>query len=165
MHLFRHWEPIKGTSAKTLLEGGGTKNRTVFFFLGFTPFQFTEFCRMCYFEFLNSILIKKFLKWTLVFFRIFYFNFLKIPKVTDQFLVNRSSLVLPVFVKMDRFLTDISIHGWMSSFLPLSSSYHWSWICTTNAVLNFDSSQGVRSAEPHESCSRLRVLPTAYTTS
>jgi hypothetical protein len=57
----------------------------VFYFLNI--FYFVIFCRMRYFEFLNSVLIKT-LEMDSSFFRIFYFKKLKISNLTGQLFKN-----------------------------------------------------------------------------
>jgi hypothetical protein len=61
------------------------------FFWFLHHFHFTEFCRTCYFEFLNYVLTKNLEIESSCFrnFYLFIFNFLKISNLNDRLLVNR----------------------------------------------------------------------------
>jgi hypothetical protein len=80
VHLFWPRELINSTSAKAVLERGNKKSS------GFLA----EFCRMGYFNFFNSILIKIF-------------------EMVSSFILDFYSIFSNF--KFDRFSTDISIHG------------------------------------------------------
>jgi hypothetical protein len=84
----------------------------VFYFLNI--FYFVIFCRMHYFEFLNSVLIKT-LEMDSSFFRIFYFKKFKnfqFDRSIFQKLMKLVPSISLVFMKIDQFLSDFSIHGW-----------------------------------------------------
>jgi hypothetical protein len=88
------------------------KEPAISFFLGFPfDFDFTEFCMIRDFDFLNFVW-PKILKWTLVFLEFLFQTFSIFLNFKFDRPVYQKSVVSSVFMKIDRFLTSFSIHNY-----------------------------------------------------